>query len=89
MSQNLVAEIIKDAIYTAIKVGGPILVVAMVIGLIISIIQATTQIQEQTLTFVPKVIAIAVVGIIAGSWMLQTIVAFTKRIFELIVKIST
>ena len=89
MSLNLVAEIIKDAIYTAIKVGGPILVVAMVIGLIISIIQATTQIQEQTLTFVPKVIAIAVVGIIAGSWMLQTIVAFTKRIFELIVKIST
>ncbi|MDD6794983.1 MAG: flagellar biosynthesis protein FliQ [Clostridiaceae bacterium] len=89
MSQNLVAEIIKDAIYTAIKVGGPILVVAMVIGLIISIIQATTQIQEQTLTFVPKVIAIAVVGIIAGSWMLQTIMAFTKRIFELIVKIST
>lgn len=89
MSQNLIAEIIKDAIYTAIKVGGPILVVAMVIGLIISIIQATTQIQEQTLTFVPKVIAIAVVGIIAGSWMLQTIMAFTKRIFELIVKIST
>lgn len=89
MSQNLVAGILKEAIYTAIKVGGPILVVAMVIGLIISIIQATTQIQEQTLTFVPKVIAIAVVGVICGSWMLQTLISFTKRIFELIIKIST
>lgn len=89
MSQNLVAGIIKEAIYTALKVGGPILIIAMVVGLIISIIQATTQIQEQTLTFVPKVLAIVVAGIIGGSWMLQTLISFTKRIFELIVSIST
>lgn len=89
MSQNLVIGIIKDAIVTALKIGAPIIIAALVIGLIISILQATTQIQEQTLTFVPKLIGVAAVGIICGSWMLQTLMSFTERIFELIIKVST
>ena len=68
---------------------GPILIVAIVIGLIVSILQATTQIQEQTLTFVPKLIGIALIGILLGSWMLHNLTSFTERIFELIIKIST
>ena len=80
MSESLVIGVVKDAIMTALKVAGPILAVAIVIGLIISIIQATTQIQEQTLTFVPKLL---------GNWMLHTIMGFTRRIFELIIKVST
>lgn len=89
MSENLVIGVVKDAIYTALKVAGPILLAAIVIGLIISILQATTQIQEQTLTFVPKLIGVALIGIFLGSWMSHTVMAFTERIFEMIIKIST
>lgn len=80
---------VKDTIVTAIKVGAPILIVVLVLGLIISIIQATTQIQEQTLTFVPKLIATAIVGLMLGSWMLHTLISFTKRIFDMIAQISS
>ena len=89
MSQSLVIGIIKDAIVTALEIGAPIIISALLIGLVISIIQATTQIQEQTLTFVPKLIGVALVGVICGSWMLQTLMSFTQRIFELIIKVST
>ena len=85
MSESLVIGVVKDAIMTALKVSGPILAVAIVIGLIISIIQATTQIQEQTLTFVPKLLGVAFVGILLGNWMLHTIMGFTRRI----IKVST
>ncbi|MCT8976098.1 flagellar biosynthesis protein FliQ [Clostridium sp. CX1] len=88
MSENLVIGIIKDAIQTGIIVSAPILLVSIIIGLAISIFQATTQIQEQTLTFVPKLIAIAVVGLITGSWMLHQLVSFTERIFTYISHIT-
>lgn len=87
MNENLVISIIKDAIQTGLLVSAPILIVSLVIGLLISIFQATTQIQEQTLTFVPKLIAVAVVGLFTGSWMLHQVVDFTKRIFELMANI--
>jgi flagellar biosynthesis protein FliQ len=88
MSENLLMGVIKDAITTGLTVAAPILVVSIIVGLIISIFQATTQIQEQTLTFVPKLIAVAVIGIITGSWMLHSIVSFTERIFDLIANIA-
>jgi flagellar biosynthesis protein FliQ len=84
MSENMIISVLKDAIQTGLLVAAPILVVSLVVGLIISIFQATTQIQEQTLTFVPKLITAAVVGLIAGPWMLHTVVSFTERIFSLI-----
>lgn len=87
MSENMIISVLKDAIQTGLLVAGPILLVSIVIGLTISIFQATTQIQEQTLTFVPKLIAAAVVGLIAGPWMLHTVVNFTQRIFALIANI--
>jgi flagellar biosynthetic protein FliQ len=83
MTESIVLTVIKDAIQTAILVAGPILLTATLVGLLISIFQATTQIQEQTLTFVPKLLAVALMGLLMGSWMLRTIVAFTTRIFEL------
>lgn len=89
MTESLVNGVVKDAIYTALKVAAPILITAIVVGLLISILQATTQIQEQTLTFVPKLICVALVGIMCGNWMLHTISSFTERIFDLIIKIST
>lgn len=89
MSQALLNQVIKDGIVTAAKISAPILVTMLVVGLLISIIQATTQIQEQTLTFLPKVLAAAAIGVFLGSWMLQTIVSYTTRIFEIITKITT
>ena len=87
MSENMILSIIKDAIQTGLIMAAPILGVAIVVGLIISVFQATTQIQEQTLTFVPKLLAVAVVGLISGAWMLHMIVDFTNRIFTLIANI--
>ena len=89
MSESLVIGRVKEGVVTAVKVSAPILATAMVIGLLISILQATTQIQEQTLTFVPKVLGAAVIGILLGNWMLHNLMSFTERIFELIIKIST
>ncbi|MCM8710982.1 flagellar biosynthesis protein FliQ [Clostridium sp. SYSU_GA19001] len=88
MSENMIMSILKDAIYTGLLTAGPILAVSVVVGLIVSIFQATTQIQEQTLTFVPKIIAAAVVGLIVGPWMLHKVVSFTQRIFEQIANIT-
>ncbi len=84
MTETIVLSVIKDAIQTAVLIAAPILITATLVGLLISIFQATTQIQEQTLTFVPKLLAVALMGILMGSWMLHTIVSFTTRIFELI-----
>lgn len=77
-------EIFKDAIITGLKVGGPILFVSILVGLFISIIQAATSINEQTMTFVPKLVVIAIVLIIAGNFMLQQMVDFVHRTFEFI-----
>jgi flagellar biosynthetic protein FliQ len=88
MSENLVMSIIKDALVTGAMMAAPILIVSLLVGLAISIFQATTQIQEQTLTFVPKLIAGALVGLLMGSWMLHQIVDFTQRIFSYIAHIT-
>ncbi|WP_163193205.1 flagellar biosynthesis protein FliQ [Clostridium thermarum] len=88
MSENLIIGILKDAISTGLSVVAPILVVGLIIGLLISIFQATTQIQEQTLTFVPKLIAVAIVGLLTGSWMLHKLVDFTTRVFNIMSNIT-
>ncbi len=88
MSENMIISVLKDAIQTGLTIAAPILLISIVVGLIISIFQATTQIQEQTLTFVPKLIAAAVVGLIAGPWMIHTVVNFTERIFSLIANVA-
>lgn len=84
MSQDMVLSILRETVQTGLKISAPFLIVSIVVGLVISIFQATTQIQEQTLTFVPKLIAIAAVGLLAGSWIIQTMVSFTQNIFTLI-----
>lgn len=88
MSEIMIMSIVKDAIYTGLLVSAPVLIVSLVIGLLISIFQATTQIQEQTLTFVPKLIGIAVIVVFGGSWMLSTLSAFTIRMINMITVIS-
>jgi flagellar biosynthetic protein FliQ len=77
-------EVFRDAIMTGFKVASPILLVSILVGLVISIFQAATSINEQTLTFVPKLIAIALIMILFGGWMLQQMVDLVDRIFEFI-----
>lgn len=89
MSQIMLNSVVKDTIITAMKIGAPILIVVLILGLVISIIQAITQIQEQTLTFIPKLIAAAVVGLLLGNWMLEMLISYTNRIFDIISRITT
>lgn len=88
MTENMLVGILKDAITTGLMVSAPFLIIAVIVGLIISILQATTQIQEQTLTFVPKLLAIAVVGILCSTWILHMMTGFTDRIFDTISNIT-
>ncbi len=82
MSYSLVVDLARNAIMIALMVAGPLLVVALVVGLIVSVIQAVTQIQEQTLSFVPKLLAVAVCFLIALPWMLQMLVKYTTELFR-------
>lgn len=84
MTESLVIALGKQAITTAVKVAAPILIASMIIGLLIGIFQAATQIQEQTLTFVPKIITTIVIFLIFGSWMLKTMVKFIQDMFNYI-----
>lgn len=84
MNTGIVMDIFTDAFLTALKLAAPVLIVSVVVGLVIAILQAATQVHEQTLTFVPKLIAIGVVLILLGSWMIGQMNDFTVRLFETI-----
>ena len=88
MSEQMIMGIITKALSTALMVAGPILIIALVIGLLVSVFQAATQIQEQTLTFVPKLIAIATILIVGGIWMLNKLVVFTNEIMNIIANVK-
>lgn len=82
MNVEFVVHLFREAFYTAMMVSAPVLVVSLVVGLIISVLQAATSIQEFTLSFVPKLVAIAVVLILALPWMIDTLVGFTTNLFQ-------
>ncbi|AXI09096.1 flagellar biosynthesis protein FliQ [Oceanobacillus sp. 143] len=82
MSSEYVLALAENAISTLLLVTGPLLILALAVGLLVSIFQATTQIQEQTLAFVPKIIAVLVGLIFLGPWMLTKMVEFTASIFQ-------
>jgi flagellar biosynthetic protein FliQ len=81
MSQDTVVSICVGAMEVAMKIGLPLLLVGLVLGLVVSVFQAVTQIQEQTLTFIPKIIGLAVVLVVAGPWMLGEIVSWTQELY--------
>ena len=84
MTIDAVSEMTNNALYVIIKVSLPVLLVSLIVGLIISIFQTVTSIQEQTLTFVPKIIAIFLTLILLGSWMMNTMVEYTVQLLSLI-----
>ena len=87
MTPEVVMNIGRQAIEMAVILAGPPLLATLVIGLIISIFQAATQINEQTLSFIPKLVGMFMVLIIAGPWMLQMMVDYIRRLFESIPQI--
>ena len=82
ITQEAVLDIARDAIYAIVIVSAPMLLTALIVGLIISIFQTVTSIQEQTLTFVPKIIAVFLVMILAGSWMLNTMLELITELWS-------
>lgn len=82
MSQEFVISVAERAITVILLVSGPLLLVALITGLMVSIFQATTQIQEQTLAFVPKIVAVLVGIVFFGPWMLTHVTSYAKDIFQ-------
>jgi flagellar biosynthetic protein FliQ len=82
VTSDTVISLMTTAMELAMKIAAPILVVGLVVGVVISIFQAITQIQEQTLSFVPKIIATAAVLVIAGPWLLNELVGYTEELWR-------
>jgi len=83
VTQGAALDILKEALLIAFKLAGPMLAVSIIVGLVIAIFQAATQIHEQTLTFVPKVIVISLILLFLGSWMITMLSEFMQRLFSI------
>ena len=84
MTDTEVLAILRDAFWVAFKVGGPILITALLIGVVISLVQTVTQIQEMTLTFVPKLVGSGLVILVAGNWMMRELVSWVNQLWATI-----
>ncbi len=88
MQDGDVAALLRDAMMVVLKVGGPPLLAALAIGLVMSLLQAVTQISEQTLAFVPKVLGIGLTLMLLGSFMMATLNAFTLGLFDRMIAVG-
>jgi flagellar biosynthesis protein FliQ len=79
-----IVHIVAEALITATKIAGPVLVATLAIGLLLSVVQSATQIQESTLTFLPKLFVAALVLVLTGAWALRTLEGFTHDLFNLV-----
>jgi flagellar biosynthetic protein FliQ len=84
VTDTTVTQIAIQSILLATKLAGPVLLVSLLIGLGVGLVQSATQIQEQTLTFVPKLVGIALVIVLAGNWMLSQVISFTQNLFDMV-----
>lgn len=84
MDSDTAMHLLAETLLTAAKISAPILLATLAIGVVISIFQVVTQIQEMTLTFIPKLIAVVVMFLMVGAWMMAVVVEFTKHLFGLI-----
>lgn len=88
MAQSDILAILRDALLLALKLAVPMLVISLVLGLVVAVFQAATQIHEQTLTFIPKVLVIALMLLVAGPWMIAMMQDFFYRLFALITNVA-
>ena len=82
---SLITQKLREGVWVVIKLGGPMLVLSMMVGVLVAIFQAVTQIHEQTLGFILKLIVIVLVLLLGGGWMMESLLDYTKGIFELMV----
>lgn len=82
MNENIIIDIAREALYIVIKTSAPMLLTSLIIGLIVSILQTVTSIQEQTLTFVPKLIAVFIILMLCGGWILTTLREYMVELFN-------
>lgn len=87
MSQGQVIEILREALVVAFKLAAPLLLVSIVVGLVVSVFQAATQIHEQTLTFVPKVVVVALLMLFLASWMMTLLGDFMRSLFTIMLSL--
>jgi flagellar biosynthetic protein FliQ len=87
MTDVIVIKVLRESIMAVLIVSAPVLGIGMAVGLIVSIFQTTTSIQEQTLTFVPKIVAIFMSIILFGPWIIRTLLNYTNNIFSMIEKL--
>lgn len=84
MDADFAMHLLAETLLTAAKVAAPILIATLVVGLIISILQVVTQIQEMTLTFIPKLVTVVVVFLVCGAWMMAVVVAFARHLIGMV-----
>ena len=82
MNQDTVVSLATQAMKLALEIGGPMMLVGLVVGLVVSIFQAVTSIQEQSLSFIPKIVALAAILVILGPWMLGQLVSYAQNLYQ-------
>ena len=83
MDPTQITEILREAVWVVIKLGGPVLLLCMVVGMLMAIFQAVTQIHEQSLAFILKLVVVVLVLLLAGGWMMETLLDYTRDLFAL------
>lgn len=84
MDTVLVSDVMREAVGIAIKLGSPMLLLSMLVGMVVAVLQAVTQIHEQTISFILKLIVVVLVLLVGGGWMLETLQDYMRQIFTLI-----
>ena len=84
MDSTMVSDLLRDAVSVALKLAGPMLIMSMLVGVFVAILQAVTQIHEQSISFILKAIVVVAFLLLGGSWMLSTLQDFTERLFQII-----
>jgi flagellar biosynthetic protein FliQ len=84
MNQDTVVNLATQGMMLALKIAGPVLLLGLIIGLLVSIFQAVTSIQEQSLSFIPKIVGVAVLIVVLGPWMLNQLVSYTQSLYQAI-----
>jgi len=82
MTEQMVVYLFREAFYTTLLVSAPMLLISLIVGLLIAVFQAATSIQEITLTFVPKIIVVAIVAVLTLPWMMELMITFTVNVFN-------
>ncbi|MDI6785743.1 MAG: flagellar biosynthesis protein FliQ [bacterium] len=88
MTEEFVVRLVQEALFTTILISAPSLGAGLIVGLVISIFQTTTSIQEQTLVFVPKIVAVLLSGVIFGPWMLRYLIEYVNKLLSVVATLA-